>query len=315
MEPHFAAVDWGTSRLRVWLMSCEGTPMAERRSDEGMAQVAQSEYERALERHLEAMGAPSTLPAVVCGMAGSRQGWQEARYLTIPAALSDIVSKAVRVTGTRRDIRILPGLAQLDRTHPDVMRGEETQLLGGLPEKEPAGLACLPGTHSKWARYTDGSISGFSSHMTGELFNLLASKSILRHAVGTGGDVDPGSTDFVDAVREGFRNSAEISRMLFSLRASQLLFDRPQTSGYARLSGLLIGCEIAAAELEFGSLDIVHLIAAGKLSGLYQSAFSALDIETGMIDADRAVIAGLVIAARQFWPQPDQQAHLGEMKA
>lgn len=277
--------------------------------------MAQANYESALERHLEALGAPHALPAVVCGMAGSRQGWQEARYLTVPALLKDIVSKAARVTGARRDIRILPGLAQRDQARADVMRGEETQLLGALMDKNPIGLACLPGTHSKWARFTNGHISGFSSHMTGELFGLLSTKSILRHAVGAGGDFDPAEADFVDAVREGFKHPAEISRMLFSLRASQLLFDRPQISGYARLSGLLIGCEIAAAGLEFGTPDIVHLIASGKLAGLYQSAFSSLDIETESIDADNAVVAGLVIAARRFWPLSDQQAHFGTMKA
>lgn len=296
-------------------MSKEGAPLAERRSNEGMASLARSGYESVLERHLDALGAPETLPVVVCGMAGSRQGWQEARYLTIPASLNDIVSKAVQVTGVRRDIRILPGLAQRDQARPDVMRGEETQLLGGLTESEPIGLACLPGTHSKWVRFTNGHISGFSSHMTGELFGLLATQSILRHAVGAGGDFDPANADFVDAVRESFHHAAEMPRMLFSLRASQLLFDRPQIDCYARLSGLLIGGEIAAAGLEFGSPDIVHLIASGKLSALYQSAFASLDTTIHTVDADQAVVAGLVIAARQFWPIADQQAHFGTMKA
>ncbi len=277
--------------------------------------MVRASYENVLEKHLEALGAPRELPVVVCGMAGSRQGWQEARYLTVPASLKDIVSKAVRVTDAQRDIRILPGLAQRDQARADVMRGEETQLLGGLADTDPAGLACLPGTHSKWARFASGHISGFSTYMTGELFGLLATKSILRHAVGTGGEFDPTRVDFVEAVRDGLQHATEISRMLFSLRALQLLYDRPQIAGYARLSGLLIGSEIAAAKMEFGTPDIVHLIASGKLSDLYQSAFSALDIATRRVDADQAVVTGLITAARHFWPQPDRQIHLGNVKA
>lgn len=296
-------------------MSDRGTPIAEQRSDEGMSKVARSDYSSVLERHLEALGAPATLPAVVCGMAGSRQGWQEARYLTIPAPLKDIVNRAVQVTGTRRDIRILPGLAQRDAARADVMRGEETQLLGGLKDADQACLACLPGTHSKWARFVDGHISSFSSHMTGELFGLLATQSILRHAVGTGGTFDPADADFVDAVCEGFNHPAEITRMLFSLRASQLLFDRPQIGGYARLSGLLIGCEIASARIEFAVPDVIHLIASGKLAGLYQSAFSALDMTVVRVDADAAVVAGLAIAARHYWPLSDRQDEMERMKS
>lgn len=296
-------------------MSDRGTPISERRSEEGMSKMARTDYPSVLERHLEALGAPATLPAVVCGMAGSRQGWQEARYLTIPAPLKEIINRAVQVTGTRRDIRILPGLAQRDAARADVMRGEETQLLGGLKDADQVCLACLPGTHSKWARYMDGHISGFSSHMTGELFGLLATHSILQHAVGAGGNFDPTNADFVDAVREGFNHPAEITRMLFSLRASQLLFDRPQISGYARLSGLLIGCEIASARIEFAAPDLVHLIASGKLAGLYQSAFSALDMAVVQVDADAAVVAGLVTAARHYWPLSGQQDEIGIMKS
>ena len=309
MEARFAAVDWGTSSFRIWLMSNDGVALAERRSQEGMIHAANAGFEKVLETHLAALGAAPELPVVICGMAGSRQGWQEARYLTVPPALTDIVDKAVRVDGPARDIRILPGLAQ----RPEVMRGEETQLLGGLASGPAACLACLPGTHSKWVSFIDSHVSGFSSYMTGELFALLAQHSILRHAVGSGPVCSPARDAFVEAVRDGFGRPAEISRHLFSLRAAQLLFDSPQTESHERLSGLLIGAEIAAAGLEFGSLETVRLIASGKLSSLYRSAFSALDIAIDVVDADAAVLTGLEIAARQFWPESDRQAKFGNV--
>jgi len=315
MEVHFAAVDWGTSSFRIWLVDGNGAALAERRSDEGMVHAAETGFERVLETHLAALAAPPALPVVICGMAGSRQGWQEARYLTVPAALSEIVDRAVIVRDARRDIRILPGLAQRDPANPDVMRGEETQLLGGLIDRSPAGLACLPGTHSKWVRLSGGGVTDFSSHMTGELFALLAGTSILRHAVSGAAACDPASAGFVGAVGEGYREPARLSRMLFSLRAAQLLFDAPPTRLYERLSGLLIGGEIAAAASDYGRLDGTRLIASGRLGDLYASAFAALDIAVDVIDADRAVLAGLVIAAGQFWPLPDRRPHFGTMKA
>ena len=315
MEARFAAVDWGTSSFRIWLVSDENAVLAERRSHEGMIHAANAGFEQVLDAHLAALGAGSELPVVICGMAGSRQGWQEARYLTVPAALSDIVDKAVQVEGQQRDIRILPGLAQRDEDRPDVMRGEETQLLGGLSDAPAEGLACLPGTHSKWVRFSNSRVTGFSSQMTGELFALLAKQSILRHAVGPGPDCSPTSDAYLDAVRKGYRRPAEMSRQLFSLRAGQLLFERSQPESYERLSGLLIGSEIASAGLEFGSLETVRLIASGKLSNLYQSAFSALDITIDVVDADRAVLTGLEIAASRFWPLPDQQARFGNLNA
>ena len=151
--------------------------------------------------------------------------------------------------------------------------------------------------------------------MTGELFALLAQQSVLRHAVGSGPVSSRTNGAFVDAVCEGYRQPAEMSRLLFSLRAGQLLFDHPQTQSYERLSGLLIGSEIAAADLEFGSLASVRLIASGKLSSLYEAAFSALDITIDVVDADRAVLTGLEVAASRFWPLPDQQARFGNVNA
>ena len=79
--PAIAAVDWGTSHLRIWLLDAKGAVLAEKRSDEGLMALQRIEFPEVLDRHLRGMGA-DTLPAIVCGMAGSRQGWIEAPYLT-----------------------------------------------------------------------------------------------------------------------------------------------------------------------------------------------------------------------------------------
>ena len=153
----YAAVDWGTSSFRLWIVSESGAVLAERRSGEGMTTAAKSGFSAILESHLSAVSAPAHLPVIVCGMAGARQGWVEAGYLDTPAPLSAIVKAAVTVPDANRDIRILPGLAQRSEEAPDVIRGEETQLLGAISQLGGGShLVCMPGTHSKWVRVTGG---------------------------------------------------------------------------------------------------------------------------------------------------------------
>lgn len=295
-------------------MSEDGNVVCENRSHEGMTVAAETGFEGVLEAHMRALDAPRALPVVICGMAGSRQGWQEARYLTVPSPLADIVAKAVRVEGPSRDIRILPGLARRDTIRPDVIRGEETQLLGAFSGSHASGLACMPGTHSKWVTVRDRAVTDFSTYMTGELFGLIARRSILRHAVGDADDCDPQSGDFLQAVADAHAAPSDFSRLLFSIRGGQLLHGREVTSSFERLSGLLIGSEIGAALSGQESEEAVMLIASGKLAALYKSAFLSLGREIEMIDADTAVQKGLYCGARHFWPGTDTQVDYGQIK-
>ena len=132
-SPALVAVDWGTTSFRLWLLSRDGTVLAEHRSHEGMSEVAERGFETVLESHLQALSAPATLPVVICGMAGSRQGWVEAGYIDTPADVTTIGASATIVPDTARRIIIIPGLAVRSESEPDVMRGEETQLLARTP--------------------------------------------------------------------------------------------------------------------------------------------------------------------------------------
>ncbi|MCF3642271.1 2-dehydro-3-deoxygalactonokinase [Rhizobium sp. TRM95111] len=293
------AVDWGTSSFRLWLIGDDGSVLAERRSDEGMTSAAGSGFAVVLDAHLAAIGAGADLPVIVCGMAGARQGWVEAGYLDTPAALSAIPEAAIAVPGTARDIRILPGLAQRDDQAPDVMRGEETQLLGAMADLGTAAWnVCMPGTHSKWVRAADGRVSGFSTFMTGELFDAISKHTILSHSVAEAGG--GGSGAFAAAVVEAHADPALFTSRLFGLRAGQLLHGLSAADARARLSGLLIGMEIAGARA--GSADGgIALVASGTLAALYQDAFAALGLDVSTIDADHAVRRGLAAAAKALW--------------
>ncbi|MFP5075988.1 2-dehydro-3-deoxygalactonokinase [Rhizobium sp. YIM 134829] len=298
----YAAVDWGTTSFRLWLISDTGAIIGERRTHEGMTTAAKSGFAPIFNAHLAALGAGAHVPAVICGMAGARQGWVEAGYLDVPAALGDIVGQAARVPDAGRDIRILPGLAQRDADRPDVMRGEETQLLGALGKAEGAHLVCMPGTHSKWVRVEDGRVTGFSTFMSGELFDVLSKQSILSHAVAEASAFDGTHEAFRAAVAEAIAHPALATNLFFTVRSGQLLHGHDATRSKARLSGLTIGLEIAGALSSTRPGTAVSLVASGPLAALYGAALDAAGLSATLIDADLAVRDGLASAAHSLWP-------------
>jgi 2-dehydro-3-deoxygalactonokinase len=299
--PFCAAIDWGTSTFRLWLLDADGNVLAERRSEDGLQSMGGREgFPGVMESHLAEIGAPDSLPVIVCGMAGSRQGWVEARYLDTPAPLDRVIESAVRVEGVSRDVRILPGVAQRDPAHPDVIRGEETQLLGAMASGIEDGFFCMPGTHSKWVALKAGTLEAFATYMTGEMFGLLARQSILAHAI-SATEVEPDDPDFLTAVEAGIARPADIANRVFEIRPSQLLGFAAAGSGGPGLSGALIGTEIAGARARFGRLDHVHLIASGSLSRLYARALEATGSSVHTLDADAVVRGGLHAAALRFW--------------
>jgi 2-dehydro-3-deoxygalactonokinase len=293
----FVAVDWGTSSFRAWLMAADGRSLAESRGNEGMLHCMTAGFGNVLQQHLARLGAPAGVPVVICGMAGARQGWVEARYLLTPTRPDDLHSGAVRVEAPG-DIRILPGIAHPDAACPDVMRGEETQLLGAMPS-DYSGLVCIPGTHSKWVSVEAGCIGAFSTFMTGELFSVLGQHSILAHAVEAGQPLSPADPAFRMGLDAGLKEGLE--SQLFRLRAAQLLGYEQRAQGSARLSGLLIGSELAAARRRYGVEARMLLLAAGPLGRLYEFALASAGFDVTTMDAETAAQAGLAKAAMKLW--------------
>src|SRR6266481_4087229 len=251
----FVAVDWGTSSFRGWLMSADGEALAESRGGEGMLHCtggAGAGFAPVLRDHLARLGAAEGAPVLICGMAGARQGWVEAPYLRTPTRLDDLHEGAIRID-TPGDIRILPGIAQARPDRPDVMRGEETQLLG-VTEPDFTGLVCIPGTHSKWVSIEAGRVVEFSTYMTGELFSVIAQHSILAHAIETAGLLAADSQPFREGLSMALAEPTALTASLFRLRAAQLLGFEQRADGAARLSGLLIGTELADAVRRHGLL-------------------------------------------------------------
>lgn len=300
-EPAYVAVDWGTSSFRLWLVDRAGQVLAERRSDEGMLTATKTGFPAVLQSHLAAVEAPDQLPVLVCGMAGAKTGWVEAGYVDTPAPLAAVLKQAVRVPGQARDIRILPGIAQRDAGAPDVMRGEETQLLGALGLNAAGkALVCMPGTHSKWVRVKDGIVERFSTFMTGELFSVVSRETILSLAV-AGADEAEDVASFKAAVKAAYATPAFAANLLFGARSRQLLFGGTPAAARETLSGTLIGVELAAGLSGTVPQTGVELIASGRLAMLYRLAFDALSVAVQPVDADDAVRHGLSMAAAAIW--------------
>jgi len=285
--PDWIAADWGTTHLRLWAM--RGREVLDRRSsDQGMGKLTPPEFGPVLEAAVAGWG---EAPVVTCGMVGSRQGWAEAPYTPLPCAAAP---RLVRVPDhAARPVFIACGVQQ--DSPPDVMRGEETQI-AGLIEVAPGfeGIVCLPGTHTKWVGIDGKTITRFRSCMTGEIFDLLAHQSVLRHTLASASDSGDMAA-FEAACSEALADPAAAYGALFGLRAGGLLGVLDPETATARLSGLLIGWELAATRDIWSDLPVA-LIGSPALSPLYARALALCGIEATAHDAENTTLAGLYAA-------------------
>ena len=287
--PDWIAVDWGTSHLRIWRMAGD-TVLSRATSEDGMGRLARDGYEPVLTRQLHDLP-PGRYPVVICGMAGSRQGWAEAPYTAAPCA-PPVSGVAVPTQDPRWQVTILPGVKQ--DSPADVMRGEETQIAGFMAlNPRFDGVICLPGTHTKWVQVSAGEIVSFRTFMTGEMFALLSSQSVLRHSVGQGWD----DAAFLDSVQDAMSRPEALAARLFTLRAEGLLRGLAPDTARARLSGLLIGAELAAAR-PYWLGQALAVVGADALARAYVAALGAQGAQAVQANADRMTLEGLK-AARQ----------------
>ena len=218
--PDWIAVDWGTSNLRAWSMQ-GGAALENASSCDGMATLKRDGFAAALTRLIKPMSLQAGLPIIACGMVGSRQGWVEAPYRTLPC--TPLATSFARADTADNPVHIIAGLRQ--DTPADVMRGEETQIAGFLAlNKGWDGVICLPGTHSKWVEVSAGEVISFQTFMTGEMFALLCGHSVLRHSVNC---ADWDATAFDTAVDDIIARPERLAAQLFSIRASDLLNGTP----------------------------------------------------------------------------------------
>mgnify|MGYP000524805612 CR=1 FL=1 len=291
MPPAWIAIDWGTTHLRAWAMGEDGAILAEGHSERGMGVLARADFEPALLALVsDWLDDERETPVIACGMVGSRQGWSEAPYRKVPTTphgtLSPCVTKDNRIT-----MHILPGLKQ-DKS-PDVMRGEETQIAGILrANPEFDGVLCLPGVHTKWVRVSAGEIVSFQTFISGEMFALLAEQSALKPAV-SGEALD--QVAFMTALSDAMGRPQALAANLFGIRAAGLVADMPAEAARARLSGLLIGLELAGAKPYWLGQNVA-IVGAGPVSELYRAGLAEQGVPAEVWDVADLMLAGLSAA-------------------
>ena len=226
MKNAFVAVDWGTTSLRAYAVDGTGRVTQSIKVERGI-QSRQHAFEATLAEALAALPDADGLPVLMAGMIGSRQGWVEAPYVVAPCNVDTLALRLTDVpTSLGRPVKIVPGVSDQSSGIPDVMRGEETQLLGLLLDDARAHLVCMPGTHCKWVRVAAGSIVGFHTYMTGEAFKLFAEQSILSRLMQPNGENDD---DDWNAFDRGLDRAAQPGHLLHHLFAVR-------TQGFVRES-------------------------------------------------------------------------------
>ncbi|MEM1067001.1 MAG: 2-dehydro-3-deoxygalactonokinase [Pseudomonadota bacterium] len=288
---NWIAVDWGTSRCRAWAIGA-GEVLAQTQSGDGMGTLERDGFEPALLRLIGPWLGADPVEVIACGMVGSRQGWAEAPYRTVPCTPTDGTTAPAPAQDPRLTVRLIPGLRQLDPA--DVMRGEETQIAGWLAQNPDFdGILCLPGTHTKWAQISAGEVVSFRTFMTGDLYAAISDHTVLRHSVGDGWD----DGAFADALDTALAKPEALATRLFAIRAEGLLAGVTPGAGAARLSGLLIGAELAAARPYWLGQNVAILGGTSHVAR-YATALSHQGVTARAADADTMTRAGLA-AARQ----------------
>lgn len=291
-ETALIAVDWGTTSLRLWRFAGDGRIRAQSRHDLGILKVEGGRFGEAL-AHVAGADAGSRVPVLMSGMIGSRQGWVEAPYVFCPAAL-DTLAGSLQAVPERAGAWIVPGVAVGETGgRRDVMRGEETQILGAGLEGARR-LVVLPGTHCKWVVVEDGRILDFATFMTGEIYHALRHHTILgrlmQDAAGEGEAAGAGKRGFAAGLATGLGGEMGLLQACFNLRARGLFDELAPPMAGEQLSGLLIGSELAeglALARRWGLADVAPLVIGGEgLAERYRTAFAQAGLSTTTANED-----------------------------
>jgi 2-dehydro-3-deoxygalactonokinase len=293
-------IDWGTTSFRAYRIDADGELLDRRHAEAGILKVPQGDFEGVFEREVGPwLRDEPHLPVIAAGMITSRQGWVEVPYCPCPAGTEEIARALVRhATGRGRTIHFVPGVSIIGQDGvPDVIRGEETQIIGEVGAAPGRRLLVLPGTHSKWALVEDGRIVWFATFMTGEVFGVLKEHSIL-------GRLMAGEAHDAQAFRRGVAYAGSegggLLKRLFSARTLGLFGQLPAEAVASYLSGLLIGAEVREALDCLEQTPVgqeVTVIGSSDLTERYMTAIEDAGLRSRRATADAGARGLFLIAA------------------
>lgn len=292
-EPCLIGIDWGTSSLRAFLIGTHGEVLDTVSAPQGILQVGNRDFDTIFQRVVRPWLEHRALPIVASGMITSRNGWRETPYIRVPSGAAELAKNLVgHQSASGIKLWFVTGLTTERDGAPDVMRGEETQIAGATGAGMGDGIYVTPGTHSKWIRVLGGKIVDYSTWMTGELFGVLRSHTILGTLMAEGPFNDSG---FKLGVEASLAGAGDLLHRLFRVRTLPL-FGRIGTEMAADyLSGMLIGDEIRATASNFGSTTVT-IVGGNDLARRYARALELAGLKSRMAPENIAALGHFMIA-------------------
>jgi len=302
-SPIIAGVSWGSSHFRAYRIGAEGVLTDSYNEGAGIATLDRGGMAEAVARLVARW--PGLTAIYASGMIGSPLGWTDVPYTLAPVGHDALARAAVVTVIGPAPVRIIPGIACVRASDgaPDVLRGEEVELVGLAADRHDNGLMVLPGAHSKWVSLTNGRVTDFVTSMTGEIFDRLTTQGLLASIAG---DEARDGAAFREGVAIGRDASLGLGALLFGARARVMrgLIAKQDAASYLR--GVLIGSELSDAERLFAPLfdAVVTLVGQGPLAALYAAALGSAGARTQFADASAACVAGFgaIHRATRFTP-------------
>jgi 2-dehydro-3-deoxygalactonokinase len=286
-EPALIGIDWGTSSLRAFLIGAGGEVLDRISKPQGIMHVENGDFEGTFKDLISSWIAKGSLPVIASGMITSRNGWIETPYVSVPAGAAELASALVSLkTESGVTVNFITGMTTEHCGAPDVMRGEETQIIGASALGIEDGLFVMPGTHSKWITIKNNKIEDYSTFMTGEVFGALRKHTILGTLMSDGPFHEEG---FRMGVAAGLAKGARLLHDLFNVRTLPLFKKISSEMVEDYLSGMLIGAEISSVDDESIS-GPVTIVGRDDLADRYEIALGAADIKCKRAQDD--IVAG-----------------------
>ncbi|WP_206860475.1 2-dehydro-3-deoxygalactonokinase [Lysobacter changpingensis] len=288
-------INWGSSNFRAHLIAPDGLVLDSLEAPAGVASLQRDGMVGMADRVRARW--PHATRVYAAGMIGSNVGWTDAGYADCPAGIERLCERLVPTRIGELALHIVPGLACVRERDgaPDVMRGEETELLGlhASGRLGDAPLVALPGTHTKWVAIADGRVVEFMTAMSGEVYDRLTAAGLLASIVeGAGRD----GHAFRDGVRTSASRTLGLGALLFGARARVIRGMLPKADASAYLRGLLIGSEIADALALFPRRDdvAIPLVGSPAVCALYAAALEELGLTSRTVASADAIARGFV---------------------
>ena len=287
----FVGVNWGSTNFRAYLIGADGSAIDEYSAPAGVVNLDRT----GMAATMDALAArwPGSAPVYASGMIGSNVGWKEVPYAEAPAGRADLAAAAVATEIGSVPVHIVPGITcrRSFDGEPDILRGEEIEMMGLASLGTVDGWVALPGTHTKWARLEQGRVVEFFTSMSGEIFDRLTAKGLLASIVE--GEAQDGPV-FLQGVAAGRARKLSLGTLLFGARAKVVrgFLSKPDAASYIR--GLLIGSEIADAMAVYPTAGdaVVPLVGSRIVCALYASALNAAGISSAIVDSRIACLRG-----------------------